>query len=138
MLLGLDSSKSAIALYPTESCQDNVTDTKPLLQDVVIAPGETLTVPCVTYGPPALAETQLIFSSASFTQALAALKAAMPTNPEQKQIAALLNSLEVAQAVLQDLHNASASVTETITPTTDTYALDVNTWASLSFVYQIV
>jgi len=141
IILGLDSSRSAIALYPTEpAAETNGSQTKPL----VIAPGETLTVPqnsvdfeSVIYGPAGLAETQLIFSTANFTQTLAALEVAMHPR-ETEQIGPLLNPLEVATAVLQDLHNASAIAAETISPSADTYALDVNAWASLSFVYQVV
>jgi uncharacterized protein (DUF934 family) len=104
---------------------------------LVIAPGETLTLPQnsvdfqFVYGPGGLAETQLIFSIANFTQTLAAMH---PSKTEQ--IGPLLNPMEVAQAVLQDLHNASAIATETLT-STDTYALEVNAWASLSFIYQV-
>lgn len=153
-LLGLDSSRSAIALYPTEPAHElNGSETKPLLKDVVIAPGETLTVPqtsvdfnWVIHGPTSLCETQLIFSSAPFTQTFATLQVAMHPSDEQEQIGVLLNPLEVAQAVMQDLHNASAiamlshpsgSALETISPVADTYALDVNAWASFNFIYQV-
>jgi hypothetical protein len=49
----------------------------------------------------------------------------------------LINPLEVAQAVLQDLHNASA-VKDMNGTAADSYVLDVNHWASLSFIYQVV
>ncbi len=52
---------------------------------------------------------------------------------EKEYIGALSNPVEVATAVLQDLHNASS-----MKPDMDTYNLDVNAWASLNFVYQIV
>jgi len=149
LLLGLDSSKSAIALYSTQDY--NSTDPKPLLKDVAIAPGETLIVPqtsvdfeWVVHGPPGLAENQLIFSSAKFTQTVTALEVALHPTGKQQQISPLLNPLEVTQAVMQDLHNASAAqhtaegtTAETISPTSDTYTLDVNSWASLSFIYQV-
>jgi len=151
LLLGLDSSKSAIALYSTEDY--NSTDPKPLLKDVAIAPGETLIVPqtsvdfeWVVHGPPGLAENQLIFSSAKFTHTVAALEVALHLAGKQQPIGPLLNPLEVTQAVMQDLHNASATVAqhsaegtsaETISSTSDTCTLDVNSWASLSFIYQV-
>ncbi len=151
LLLGLDSSKSAIALYSTEDY--NSTDPKPLLKDIAIAPGETLIVPqtsvdfeWVVHGPPGLAENQLIFSSAKFTHTVAALEVALHLTGKQQPIGPLLNPLEVTQAVMQDLQNASAIVAqhsaegtsaETISPTSDTYTLDVNSWASLSFIYQV-
>lgn len=151
LLLGLDSNKNAIALF---SCPadptTNETDAKPVLLDVAIAPGQTIIVPqtavdfeWVIHKPTGLAEHQLIFSSAKFTTT-AALGIIHTQN--QQYICVLSNPLEVAQAMLQDLHNAStllvqgtgASNTEAPSSTTaSTYSLDVNNWASLSFVYQV-
>ncbi|WP_250121600.1 caspase family protein [Chroococcidiopsis sp. CCMEE 29] len=150
LLLGLDSSKSAIAFYSTGDY--NSTDPKPLLKNVAIAPGETLIVPqtsvdfeWVVHGPPGLAENQLIFSTAKFTQTITALEVSLHPTGKQQQIGPLLNPLEVTQALMQDLHNGSAAqhtaegtTAETISSTSDTYTLDVNNWASLSFIYQVI
>jgi hypothetical protein len=57
---------------------------------------------------------------------------------EGERIGDLFNPLEVARSVLQDLHNASAVAPELIGTTSDSYALDVNAWATLSFIYQVV
>lgn len=146
LLLGLDSSKSAIALYPLQPTPaPNTLESKPLLQDLVIFPGETITVPqtavdfqWLVHPPNAIAETHLIFSKASFAQTLAALQNGMQPTGEQAYIGTLANSLEVAQAIFQDLHNASAVKIEPSNATADTYNLDVNTWASFNFIYQIV
>jgi len=146
LLLGLDSSKSAIALYPLQPTPaTNTLDSKPLLQDLVIPPGETITVPqtavdfqWLVHPPTAIAETHLIFSKASFAQTLAALQNGMQLTSEQTYIGTLANPLEVAQAIFQDLHNASAVKIESSNATADTYNLDVNTWASFNFIYQIV
>lgn len=144
MLLALNSSRTAIALYPWQKSTETDPEAQPLLKDVVISPGETLTVPQTTagfewvvQGPASLSETQLIFSTAPFRGSLTALKADQHPRAEQQRIQPLIKELEVAQAVLQDLHNASA-VTETGGTTADYYMLDVNNWASLSFVYQVV
>jgi len=146
LLLGLDSSKSAIALYPLQpSPATNTLESKPLLQDLVIPPGETITVPqtavdfqWLVHPPTAIAETHLIFSKGSFAQTLAALQNGMQLTGEQAYIGTLANPLEVAQAIFQDLHNASAVKIEPSNATADTYNLDVNTWASFNFIYQIV
>lgn len=145
MLLGLSSSKTAIALFPWYTNPETEgSEAKPHLTNVVIAPGETYTIPQTTpgyewvvQGPASLAETQLIFSTAPFTQTLTAMETAKHAVAEQQRIQPLLNPLEIAQAVLQDLHNASA-VTEINGTASDSYVLDVNNWASLSFVYQVV
>jgi hypothetical protein len=145
MLLGLNSSRTAITLVPWyKSSESDSSEFKPVLKDMVISPGETLTIPQTTagfewvvQGPTSLSETQLIFSTAPFTQSLSALEAAKHPKAEQQRIQPLISPLEVAQAVLQDLHNASA-LKDMNGTAADSYVLDVNNWASLSFVYQVV
>ncbi|MEH2246672.1 caspase family protein [Nostoc sp.] len=146
ILLGLNNNHTAIAFYPWETPQEpNTADTKPLLKQVVIAPGETLTLPqtnaaseWVISGPAFFCEQQLIFSTAPFSETLAALNPANYSTAEQGPISPLLNPLDVAQALLQDLHNASALKTEMNGTAADSYILDVNNWASLSFSFQVV
>ncbi len=146
ILLALNSSRTAIALSPWQkSTQPHSSQTTPLLKDVIVSPGETRTVPQTTSGfewvvqePASLSETQLIFSTAPFTHTLTALEAAKHPTSEQHRIQPLINPLEVAQAVLQDLHNASTVKAEMNGTATDSYILDVNNWASLSFIYQVI
>ncbi|MEH2423762.1 MAG: caspase family protein [Nostoc sp.] len=146
ILLGLNNNHTAIAFYPWETPQEpNTADTEPLLKQVVIAPSETLTLPqsnttseWVIPGPAFFYEQQLIVSTAPFSETLAALNTAKYSTAEQGPIAPLLNPLEVAQALLQDLHNASALKTEINGTAADSYILDVNNWASLSFGFQVV
>ncbi|KYC38032.1 peptidase C14 [Scytonema hofmannii PCC 7110] len=145
MLLGLNSSKTAIALFPWyKMIETEAAEGQPQLVNLVIPPGETRVFPQTTSGfewvvqaPASLAETQLIFSTAPFTQTLAALETAKNPKAEQQRIQPAMNPLEVVQAVLQDLHNASAA-TEMNGTASDSYVLDVNQWASLSFIYQVV
>ncbi len=153
MLIGLDTSSSAIALYKIQSFQEaQFSENKPPLKNAVIAPGETLVLPqssadsdWVVPGPVGLAEIQLICSRAPFTKAVAALEAAKRPKGEGDRIGDLYNPLEVVQAVLQDLHKASAMqmattssyAPDSISAVSDTYALDVNAWATLSFIYQV-
>jgi hypothetical protein len=144
MLLGLSSSRTPVALFSWYR-DIEIFDSDPRLQNVVIEPGETLTIPQTTPGmewvvqePASLSESQLIFSTSPFTQTLIAMEALKHTKADQQRIQKLLNPLEVTQAVLQDLHNAS-SVAEINGSTADSsYGLDVNHWASLSFVYHVV
>ena len=141
LLMGLDSNKSAIALYPILPTSEPNSLEKPLLQNILINPGETITVPAnsvdfqwLTHTPAAVTETYLIFSIASFTLALGALQNGIQAPTAEKEyIGALLNPVEVAQAMLQDLHNSSENK-----PDIDTYYLNLNAWASLNFVYQVV
>ncbi|MBN3941609.1 MAG: caspase family protein [Nostoc sp.] len=145
ILLGLNNNHTAIALYSWETPQEpNTADTKPLLKEVVIAPGETLTLPqtntvseWVISGPASECEHQVIFSTAPFNGTLAVLNTAKYSTAEQGPIGPLLNSLDVVQALLQDLHNASAFKTEMNGTAADSHSLDVNNWASLSFSFQV-
>lgn len=144
MLLGMDTSGNAIALYHNQVSQGpEDAENKPPLKNAVIAPGETLTLPqssasnWVIQEPPGLAEIQLICSQTPFTKSLMALDSARRKR-EGERIGDLFNPLEVARSVLQDLHNASAVAPELIGTTSDSYALDVNAWATLSFIYQVV
>ena len=116
-----------------------------------IAPGENLTVPAAgaihfegfangwaVSGPIGLAETLIIFSETPFAQTLAAIEAEMQQTRDALPIRVLLNPLNVARAVLEDLHAASIPGVQKVGISTDDWALDVNVWATLSFVYRVV
>ncbi|MBE9002428.1 caspase family protein [Nostoc sp. LEGE 12447] len=144
ILLGLNNNHTAVAFYSWETPQEpNIADIKPILQEVVIAPGESLTLPqntasqWVISGPASECEQQLIFSTTPFSGTLSALNTAQYPTAEEGPIGPLLNPLDVAQALLQDLHNASPLKAE-MNGTADSYILDVNNWASLSFSFQVV
>ncbi|PSB04048.1 caspase family protein [Merismopedia glauca] len=84
-----------------------------------------------------LAEIYLICSIAPFDKAIATIQ----TQIKGKGLLTLPAPLEVAQAVLEDLHQAStielATIpSESLSAITDAYALDVNSWATLRFVYK--
>ncbi|MBD1831383.1 caspase family protein [Cyanobacteria bacterium FACHB-472] len=155
ILLGIDSSGSGIAYYPPsstpEALETNLTAAATAaLQDVFIPAGATLTVPqpqsleWAIAAPAGLAEIHLFASRAPFTQTLAAMSSGRRS--QREGVSELFNSLVVARALLQDLHQASALVKqnaiasvsgENIGISSDSYALDVNAWATLSFVYQV-
>jgi len=109
-----------------------------------IAPGENLTVPAAgaigwaVSGLIGLAETIIIFSESPFAQTLAAIEAEMQQTRDALPIRVLLNPLNVARAVLEDLHTASIPGVQKVGISTDDWALDVNVWATLSFVYRVV
>ncbi|MEG4235191.1 caspase family protein [Microcoleus sp. Pol11C3] len=109
-----------------------------------IAPGENLTVPAAgasgwaVSGPIGVAETFIIFSEKTFAQTLAAIEAEMQQTRDALPIRVLLNPLNVVRAVLEDLHAASIPGVQKVGISTDDWALDVNVWATLSFVYRVV
>ncbi|MEG3902799.1 caspase family protein [Microcoleus sp. B4-C5] len=109
-----------------------------------IAPGENLIVPAAGGSgwavslPIGLAETFIIFSESRFDQTLAAIEAEIQQTRASLPIRVLLNPLNVARAVIEDLHAASIPGVQKAGISTDDLALDVNVWATLSYVYRVV
>ncbi len=145
MLLGLKNNRTAIGFYPWQTLEEsNIAETQPMLKPVVIAPGETVTIPqtgaasgLMVSGPAYECEYQLIFSTAPFSKTLEALETAKYPIADRQFINTLVNPLEVAQALLQDLHNTSTIKAEMNSTTSESYMLDVNNWASLNFSFQV-
>ena len=108
-----------------------------------IAPGENLSVPAAgavglaVFGAIGLTETQIIFSVAPFDRTLAAIEAEMQQTRDTLPVV-VLNPLTVARAVLEDLHCASIPSVQKLGISTDDLTLDVNVWATLSFVYRVI
>ncbi|WP_427159920.1 caspase family protein [Aliinostoc sp. HNIBRCY26] len=145
MLLGMKNNRTAIAFYPWQIIPEAETpDNKLQLQPIIIAPGETITLPQTATtsgwtisGPAYECEYQLILSTAPFKETLKALEIAKYPTGDQQPISTLVNPLVIAQALLQDLHNASIIKQDLSSTSTDTYILDVNNWASLNFSFQV-
>ncbi|NEP59311.1 MAG: peptidase C14 [Symploca sp. SIO2G7] len=146
MMLGFDTSSNAIALYQIQSLEvAGQHNNKPTLKEGMIPPGATLTIPHNTAtfdwtisGLPGIAEIQLVCSLAPFPKAIEALQVARRPQGTGERIGDLFHPLPIVQALLQDLHDASAVASEVIGSISDNYALDVNAWATLSFIYQVV
>ncbi len=145
MLLGLKNNRTAIAFYPWQTLEEsNIAETQPMLKPVVIAPGETVTIPqtaavtgLMVSGPAYECEYQLILSTAPFSKTLAALETAKFPTADRQFISTLVNPLEVAQALLQDLHNTNTIKAPMNSTTSESYVLNVNNWASLNFSFQV-
>jgi len=160
ILLGLDSGGNLVSLYTPSTQSTNSADVKPTSPNTEplpnpttnkewtsgkIAPGEILTLPpasptfqWVLHGPAGIAETFIICSRAPFTQTLRALGTAIRPTDDAPALHILGNPLDIAHAVLLDLHQASNPSAQTIGASPDTFALDMSAWASLRFIYQIV
>lgn len=146
MLLGLNNNKNPIALYPWHKDEDSEENSsKPELQQVIIPPGETITIPKTTAGfewvmsgPDFWCETQMILSTSPFTKTLTALEEGKHSSRETHRISPLLNPLEVASSLLQDLNQASITKDETQNLSADSWVWNVNHWASFNFVFQVI
>ena len=145
MLLGLNNNKNPIALYPWYKDEDSTENSsKPELQQVVIPPGESLVIPKTTAGfewvmsgPDFWCETQMILSTSPFTKTLSALEEGKHSSSETHRISPLLNPLNVASSLLQDLNQASIKKDETQNPPAD-WVWNVNNWASFNFLFEVV
>jgi hypothetical protein len=91
-----------------------------------------------------LAQIQVIASLKPFQQFWEALAENLPnlTSPDATshpaQILEVQNPLAIAQSLLEDLHRNSAVSSTMINNTTDYYALNMTTWATLNFIYQVI
>ncbi len=142
-VLGLDNNGNSITLYPKPIASDEEMDTN-IAQSSVIAPGDILTIPkpraaseWVLRGNPGYVETHLIFSQSPLTRTYQLLKTSMRSPSNAQRIGNLSRPLEAVQAMLSDLHNASTQLMEPAQIPADTYALHVDAWATLSFVYRV-
>lgn len=144
IVLGLDSSGNLIAVYSSQTASTEDAEAKPKLQQEAIAPKTTIIFPkpgnsleWAIRGPAGLTETYIIFSRQPFIQTLATLETAMRPMGEVQRISTPNNPLEVVQAIVQDLHQASATTLQSITVPPDNLALDVNAWVTLGFLHHI-
>lgn len=142
-LFGIHNSGSAIAFYPFQDVNQSV-QSQPQLEQNLIAPGSTLTLPDDVVGSAwsingkvGLAETHLICSSSPFHQTFTALKPTLGSRGDGQGIITVQNPFKIAQAVLEDLHNASESNSDKLGISDDFWGLDVNHWATLSFLYRV-
>ncbi|GFE70030.1 caspase family protein [Chroococcus sp. FPU101] len=137
LLIGIDASGNAftLSLAHPETAQ---------LQDQVIASRETLILPNQNLptwrvvGPVGLTEIFVICSRYPFKKTLKVLETSQVFNHERNPIFTLAQPLEVAQSILEDLALSSAVKSELVNNSADYYALDVNAWVTLSFIYQVV
>ncbi|MDB9307224.1 caspase family protein [Aphanizomenon sp. CS-733/32] len=153
ILVGLNNNQNAFAFYPWEVFPaTEIPPSKPQLIETLIPPGQTMKIPdnqsvsgWLLPTRYTFCEHQIILSTSPFPETLTAL--AMPSasaaiakypTTDQQAIGPIVNPLEVAQAILQDLHNASQVETDINITANDAYVLAVNHWASLNFSFQVV
>jgi hypothetical protein len=142
ILLGVDADSKIFALYTPS--KPSTVEIEAQLNNMAIAPQTELMIPQAdnswkwkvsdTVGINTL---YAIFAVKPFEQTLKALATQQNIKLDQQQVLNVVNPHVVLQAVMQDLHTAS-SVSSELLPSSDVYALDVNCWASLSFVYEVV
>ncbi len=122
-------------------------------QQQEIAPGKSLSLPPATVysgnssteiigelvkGPAGLAETHVILSQNPFITTLTNLDRNVKKKEGILKFNLVSNPLDLADSVLQDLNRGSQPTLEKMGVITDDLALDINSWATLNFVYRVV
>jgi len=138
VILGIDANGKAIAWYPG----DQPESIPPQQSQMIPAPSSAMSWRVPSNG--GLAQIQVIASLKPFQQFWEALAENLPnlTSPDATshpaQILEIKNPLAIAQSLLEDLHRNSAVSSTMINNMTDYYALDMTTWATLNFIYQVI
>ncbi|HIK32258.1 MAG TPA: caspase family protein [Oscillatoriales cyanobacterium M59_W2019_021] len=108
-----------------------------------IPPGEMAIVPVPSQSEgwllprtPGLVTTQIVGSTRPFSATLAALETAKVPKSNDPEVVA--NPLEIASAIVEDLHQASLPATQDLELAKEMFALDVRNWATLNFAYEVV
>lgn len=140
MMVGIDSSGRAIAYVPP-----NAGNGKDIKTIAAIDPGATALVPdpdtgltWTTGGTQGWEQILIIASVAPFAKTLQTLRNSPDFKANKGQILSTETPLAMARALLQDLNGASMMTDRVPETTSDGYALDVQAWSTLSFVYQVV
>ncbi len=141
LILGINSDSSIFALYtPTKSTP---AETQTQLKNLEIASGDELKVPPAedswkwkVSDSVGINTLYAVFSVQPFAKTLTALANQPTFKLDQEQILNVTNPVAVVNSLMEDLHTAS-SVSPELLPNGDVYALDVNHWATLSFIYEV-
>jgi len=141
VVFGTDSNCNIYALYtPAQSANiENIVQ----LEEIAIAPQATLAIPAEDDSwkwkvseSPGINTLYVMLSVRPFSETLKAFASQQNFKLDQQQVLNVTNSIAVIKAVMQDLHNTSSIAAELL-PNEDVYALDMNSWATLKFVYEV-
>ncbi|MDC0835946.1 hypothetical protein AY599_02115 [Leptolyngbya valderiana BDU 20041] len=142
LLFGLDSSGRTVAFYPFHTVSNA---NPPTLQQDPLMPGETVSLPPGSQNvswevgrPVGPVKMQLLCCDRPFALALGLLAARTHPARNPRDLSTLDTPLDIAKAILQDLHVASLRNTQDEDVSTDFYALDTRVWATLEFAYRVV
>ena len=141
LLLGIDADSNIFALYTPAKSQPSEAEAQ--LTNMAIASGTELAIPQTESSwkwkvsdSIGINTLYAIFSVRPFEKTLKALAAQQNLKLDQQQVLNVGNSIVVVKSLMEDLHEASLLSTDIVTDN-NVYALDVNSWASLNFVYEV-
>ncbi|MDJ0595809.1 MAG: caspase family protein [Pleurocapsa sp. MO_226.B13] len=141
LLLSIDTERNLFALYTPADERSSEAEAK--LTNIVIAPGNELTIPQADNSwkwkvsdSIGINTLYTVFSVRPFTQTLKTLAAQENFKLDQQQFLNVVNPRATIESLMADLDTASSVPTELIA-NNDVYALDVNSWATLNFIYEV-
>ena len=141
IILGTDANCNLSALYTP--VQAATTEAPLQLEDLAIAPQTELVIPTEADAwrwkvaeSPGINTLYIILSVQPFTETLKTFASQQSFQLDRQQILNVTNPTEAIASIMQDLHNSSA-VDEELLPNEEVYALNVNSWATLKFVYEV-
>ena len=142
LLLGIDADSNIFAFYtPAKSQPEQI---EPQLQNTAIAPQNSLMIPqkesswkwkvSDSFG---INTFYAILAVKPFTKTLKALATQQNLKLNQEQVVNVVNPIAVIKSLMEDLHAASSVSGDLVANLDSVYALDVNSWATLNFVYEV-
>ena len=141
IILSSDSDRNIYALYTP--AQSSTAEGEIQLEDIVLAPQSELAIPPQESSwkwkvseSAGINTLYVVLSVKPFTKTLKAFASQKNFKLDQQQVLNVTNPITVVHALMQDLHDNS-SVAAELLPNNDVYALDVNSWATLKFVYEV-
>lgn len=142
LIIGIDPEYELYALYTPAKV--NKEEVEVQLENIELPPQSEVTIPASQNSwqwkvseTAGINTLYTILSVRPFTETLKAFATQRNFQLDRQQILNVTNPLAVANSLMQDLHNAS-SVASELLPGEDVYALNVNSWVSLNFVYDVV
>lgn len=141
ILFSIDADSNIFTLYTPAKLKTAPAEKQ--LKNIEIAPQSELVIPSAENSWKWKVSDSLgintlyaVFSVQPFEQTLKALAKEKNFKLDQQQVLNVVNPIMVVNSLMQDLHSAS-SVSSKLISSNDDYALDVNSWATLSFVYEV-
>ena len=141
LIIGSDPDCEVYALYTPAKV--NKEEVEVQLENIELPPQSEVTIPASQnswqWKVPETAGINTLYAILSvrpFTETLKAFATQRNFQLDRQQILNVTNPVAVASSLMQDLHNAS-SVASELLPGEDVYALNVNSWVSLNFVYDV-
>ena len=145
LLLSIDADSNIFALYtPVISKTNEADDSIAQLTNIMLAPQAELAIPQTESSwkwkvsdSIGINTLYAIFSLQPFEKTLTSLATQQNFKLDQQQVLNVTNPIAMIKSLMADLHHASAASTDLIPNLSNVYALNLNSWATLNFIYEV-